>query len=353
MKTVRAKAIVRMEDSAAVLEDILDHMREHAIVERHGTGARLTSQFGTVDVSRLVDTVEVDVAAGSVVVLAMMKMFVAEHVHEFAGKSASIVWSGKSTAGSTPPQFQQAIVTSVFDVTPRMRRVVFSCRDVSLYSEVPGYHIRLLLPPSGRVPQWPALAEDGRMEWPQGEDALTSRVYTIRSVDPAARTVAVDFVLHGGAGSGPGADFARTATPGAIAGLLGPGGDGRPEASRALLLGDEAALPAIARMIEEAPAGDEVAAFIEIEDAGEEQALTSAANVRLNWLHRRGRPSGGLGLLDAALQQGLAADGGEDLFIWAGCEQAVAARLRDTVKARLPRSRGRHRIYGYWNRDTH
>jgi NADPH-dependent ferric siderophore reductase len=350
MKAVRARAIVRMEDSGTVLEAILEHMREHAIVERHGTGARLTSQFGTVDVSRLVDTVEVDVAAGSVVILAMMKMFIAEHVYEFAGKSASIVWSGRSTAGSTPPQFQQATVARVFDVTPRMRRVVLSCPDVSVYREVPGYHVRLLIPPAGRVPHWPALADDGRMVWPTGEDALISRVYTIRAIDTAARTVSIDFVLHGGLGSGPGADFARHAQPGDAAGILGPGGDGYPEARRLLLFGDEAALPAIARMLEQMPADGEAKAFIEIEDESEAQPIIPAGAAVVTWLHRQGRQPGSTALLDEALESSLGSEEDGDRFVWGGCETAVATRLRAKLKSRLPHVKGRHRIYGYWSR---
>ncbi len=174
---------------------------------------------------------------------------------------------------------------------------------------------------------------DGRLEWPDGEDALTSRVYTIRAVDQTAGTLAVDFALHEG-GHSPGADFARRARPGDAVGLLGPGGDGRPEGKRLLLLGDEAALPAIARMIAELPQGTAVSAIVEVADASEEQALPGAADLTLRWLHRGNVAPGRSSMLEAALEAHLAQGPLQEDFIWAGCEKAAAARIRSTLLAR-------------------
>lgn len=349
----RTRAVIALDDPDPVLSALLDHLEEHATVIRNDAGARLTSPFGTVDITRYADTVQVDVASGSAEILAMMKVFIAEHVFEFAGEAASVAWSGEGAGDTRPPQFQTLVVSQAFDVTPLMRRVVFACENAAAYAAPEaGYHVRLLLPPAGRPPRWPSLAADGRMEWPAGEDALTSRVYTIRSVDAATNGVAVDFVLHGGGGS-PGADFARGARPGDVVGILGPGGDGAPDAKRLLLLGDEAALPAIARMAESLPADCRATVLVEVEDEREEQPIASAAAVELGWLHRRGTPPGTSDLLERALAARLAAGDLGETFIWAGCEQKTAARLRALLRSGLPQARGRHRIYGYWNRDGH
>ena len=53
-----------------------------------------------------------------------------------------------------------------------------------------------------------------------------------------------------------------------------------------LLIGDETAIPAIARRLEELPAGRKVLAVIEIADAAEQQALNSAAEVEVIWVLR-------------------------------------------------------------------
>ena len=53
-----------------------------------------------------------------------------------------------------------------------------------------------------------------------------------------------------------------------------------------LLIGDETALPAIARRLEELPAGRKVLAVLEIANAAEKQALKSAADVEVIWVIR-------------------------------------------------------------------
>ncbi len=86
-------------------------------------------------------------------ILGMVRHFIAEHVFEFAGDGAKIIWSGEGTGESLPPQFRQLRVTAAFDLTPRMRRVIFACDDVAGFAGDAGYHIRLPLPPAGRLPQ--------------------------------------------------------------------------------------------------------------------------------------------------------------------------------------------------------
>ncbi|MCG8274456.1 siderophore-interacting protein [Aquamicrobium sp. NLF2-7] len=347
-QTFRATAVVTLDEMDHVLATLLDHLEEHATVIRSATGARLTSPFATVDIVRQPEAVHLDVTCGSAEILAMIKVFVAEHIFEFATGVPSIVWSGDGSADPFPPHFQKLVVAEAFDVTPRMRRVVFACETVASYGDDASYHVRLLLPPRGRVPVWPSLAADGRMVWPRGEDELVTRVYTIRSVDADRSRIAVDFVLHEGNHS-PGAGFALNAAPGDVIGILGPGGDGCPDAPRLLLMGDEAALPAISRMVESLPPGCTADVVVEVEDEGEEQDIASQAQVRWTWLHRQGTPAAVSDLLENALAARLDDGGLADSFIWAGCEQRLAGRLRERLRARLPDRKGSHRIYGYWN----
>ncbi len=53
-----------------------------------------------------------------------------------------------------------------------------------------------------------------------------------------------------------------------------------------LLIGEETAIPAIARRLEELPAGRQVLAVIQIEDEQERQALASKAQVEVIWVRR-------------------------------------------------------------------
>lgn len=348
----RSRAVIALDEPARVLDELLDHMTEHATVIRTAEGARLESPFATVEILRLSDTILVDVIAPTAEILGLIRAFIAEHVFEFAGEGARIDWTGDATGESLPPQFAQLTVIRAFDLTPRMRRVVFACDRPEIYTGDVGYHVRLLLPPKGRPPRWPQQRPDGRLDWPEGEDALVSRVYTIREIDMESGTISVDFVLHEG-GLSRGADFARHARPGDPVGLMGPGGDGRPAGRNLLLLGDEAALPAIARMIAEMPAGIGITAFVEVEDAAEKQALRGAADLSLNWLCRNGRAPapGAPGLLEEALAARLAAGGVDADFIWAGCEKAVAGRIRKMLADRWPERKKAFRIYGYWQSE--
>ena len=52
------------------------------------------------------------------------------------------------------------------------------------------------------------------------------------------------------------------------------------------MAGDESALPAIAAACESLPDGAVAHVFIEVADAAEEQAITSAADLHLTWVHR-------------------------------------------------------------------
>src|SRR5512133_3942434 len=73
-----------------------------------------------------------------------------------------------------------------------------------------------------------------------------TRTYTIRRFDREANELAIDFVIHGDDGlAGP---WAARAKPGDQISFMGPGGAWAPaaDADAHLLVGDEAAIPAIA-----------------------------------------------------------------------------------------------------------
>ncbi|MET0188784.1 MAG: siderophore-interacting protein [Pseudonocardia sediminis] len=119
-----------------------------------------------------------------------------------------------------------------------------------------------------------------REQWP------AQRTYTVRALDHAAGELTIDFVHHGDSGlAGP---WAASAKPGDRLRLLGPGGAyaPAPEADWHLLVGDEAALPAIAAALEKVPAGVPAVAVVQVGASGEEQHLESAAQLDVRWLYR-------------------------------------------------------------------
>ena len=111
------------------------------------------------------------------------------------------------------------------------------------------------------------------------------RDYTPRRFDLSLGELDIDFVLHG---DGPASTWAEQAQVGQHLYIGGPRGSMIvPDIFDSyLLIGDETALPAIARRLEELPAGRKVLAVIEIADAAEQQALHSAAEVEVIWVLR-------------------------------------------------------------------
>ncbi|NDV87613.1 SIP domain-containing protein [Aurantimonas aggregata] len=278
--------------------------------------------------------------------LASLKHLVAYNIRAFLGDSADIIWQGDGCETGELPQFREMRVVSAVDLTPRIRRVRLTGSDLARF-EAGGLHVRLLFPPAGRLPVWPCADRSGIPAWPEGEDRLTARTYTIRRIDVAAATVDIDVVMH--EGSCPGSDWARTAEPGSIVGMMGPGGGELVPAERYLLAGDETALPAIARMLESLPAQARGTAMIEVQDEGEIQALAHPAGFEIVWLDRGGRAAGMTDLLRAAVTAlHWPADPG--CFVYVAGEFAAFKAIREHCRKTWRLKRSAHLVSAYWRR---
>ena len=174
-------------------------------------------------------------------------------------------------------------VLRVVDITPRMRRVTLGGPElagfISLGSDD---HIKLLFPQNAQ--------EQAALESPtfniKGDGPQPAmRDYTPRRYDLSIGELDIDFVLHG---DGPASTWAEQVEVGQHLYIGGPRGSMIvPDIFDSyLLIGDETAIPAIARRLEELPAGRKVLAVIEIADAAEQQVLSSAAEVEVIWVLR-------------------------------------------------------------------
>jgi NADPH-dependent ferric siderophore reductase len=118
-----------------------------------------------------------------------------------------------------------------------------------------------------------------------------------------------------------------------------------------ILLGDETALPAIARILAALPATATARAVIEVTGPEEEQYLPSAARVSVEWLHRGTEPRG-TGKLAEILQAVEAENLSPDTFVWAGCEFADFRQMRRRVRADWKLPRDRHLVVAYWRKGA-
>ena len=172
-------------------------------------------------------------------------------------------------------------VSQVERITPGFVRVTLTGEDLAGYSSQ-GYddHSKLFFPAPGEdKPRLP-----GGPDQPDGEKPVM-RDYTPRRHDPVAGTLQFEIALHG---EGPATEWAAQAKVGQYLGVGGPRGSFivEGEFDWYLLVGDESALPAIARRLEELPADACAVAVIEVAGEAERQNLTAPANSQIRWVLR-------------------------------------------------------------------
>ena len=159
-----------------------------------------------------------------------------------ADEGVAILWDSVAL-GALAPGLALMRVASVRPLSAGYLRVRLTGPEAARFA-LGSLHFRLLLPPEGRAPCWPRIAESGRAVWPTGADALHRPVYTVTA--QADDWLEFDIFRHAGS---PTCDWADRVQPGAEVGIIGPGGGWCPDARVLHLLGDETALPAIARML--------------------------------------------------------------------------------------------------------
>lgn len=240
-------------------------------------------------------------------------------------------------------RFRIAEVVRTERLTPRMARITLTHPDFAAFPSL-AYddHVKLFFPVNGAPLAMPVPGPNG-MSWPEDAPRPEARDYTPRRFDQARAEVMIDFVLHG---DGPACSWAAAAAVGDTVGIGGPRGSFvvKGDFDYCLLVGDETALPAIGRRIEELPAGARVIAFVEIADVSERQDFSSAATVELHWLER----SAGAPTLLEAIRSAQLPEGSGYCFV-AG-EASVSAAVRDHLVGERGFDPDRIKAANYWRR---
>jgi NADPH-dependent ferric siderophore reductase len=206
-----------------------------------------------------------------------------------------IEWRGDETEPAIPDDLRVLHVRTIFDIGPRMRRIVFVGNDLQRYDRDDQLHCRLIFQPrDATVLTWPRLDHRGHVVWPGGTK-IDSRVYTIREIDISKGEISIDFALHDSAG--PATIWAKQAEPGDIVGILGPAAHGPKPASFYVLAGDETGLPGIARILERLPPDVKGFALIEIDSDADQLPLRPPEGITIQWLCRNGAQAGSTMLL--------------------------------------------------------
>jgi len=168
------------------------------------------------------------------------------------------------------------------------------------------------------------------------------RNYTPRSFDNAARELVIEFALHG---DGPAADWAARAVAGDTLTIAGPKGSliVPLDYDWHLLVGDETAFPAVARRLEELPAGAQAIVILQAADAADRRAFRSAAEVEFTWV------ATDAALLAAVRALTLPAGDG---YAWCAGEASCMAALRRELVDVKRHPREAIRAAAYWKRGA-
>lgn len=247
----------------------------------------------------------------------------------------------RRTAVGWPTILRELRVERVDDVSPTTRRVTLVGDQLAAFEVAGGTapafrsdgfddHVKLLVPLAGTErPPLPVQGPD-RLEWGSAGGRPVAKDYTPRRFGTGPSGGAeldLDFVLHEG---GFAAGWARRVQPGEPAWIVGP--------SRSLLTptdvdhlvvaGDETALPAIARLLEQWPDGVTGTVVVDVPGPASRQELPVAAGVSLLWVH--GADAWLSAVTDLPVRPGTT-------FCWLAGEASAVRQVRQAWAGRVPR----------------
>jgi len=209
------------------------------------------------------------------------------------------------TTKSRPRRPQMVMeVVAVEELSPTFKRITFGGADFDLFQDSAAVdkYVKLLLPRDPSSGLTPPFDMDELRNTLAKDELPLRRTYTVHSVDPASKTLKMDFVIHGADGlAGPWAEHAKV---GDLLQFSGPGGKYQPdpEADWHLLAGDEAAIPAIGAVLAAMPTDAVGHALIEVATPDDEWRLSAPEGVDITWLHRGGAFTPQTTLLEQAVK---------------------------------------------------
>jgi NADPH-dependent ferric siderophore reductase len=254
-----------------------------------------------------------------------------------------------------PLVLRRVEVSRVVDVTPRMRRVTLVGPELAAFERdgmpmpafaAPGFddHVKLVLASDGDVASALPVQRAHGIDWPAAPNRQ-GRDYTPRRFDPGTGELDLDLVLHG---DGPAATWAQDARPGDELWFVGPKASTvwPDDVDWALLAGDETALPAIGRFLDERPVDVPVQVVVTVGDTSARQDLALRDGDTVRWVVA---PEGDRTALDVAVRA-LAWWPGQ-VYAWAASESRALLPVRRYLTREHAVPRTHVDVTGYWHAE--
>lgn len=247
-------------------------------------------------------------------------------------------------------KFRTITVSEVQLLSPTLKRITFYGDDLKDFVSASfDDHIKMFFyaDPQHAVVM-PILTERG-LDFPNPQDKPVARDYTPRYFDADQGTLSIDFVLHD---TGYATSWAKQAQVGQQLGIGGPRGSMiQPLAfDHYVLIGDDTAIPAIARRLEQLLVHSHAHVWIEVDSEQDQIALMTAAQAQIHWIYRNGQEVGQADGFLAALTQYQFPH--QDFHTWIGAETHVARKLRKEMLENYGAQKQWTKASGYWKKGN-
>lgn len=241
-----------------------------------------------------------------------------------------------------PLRLRRIEVAEIIPLSSTMQRIVFKGDDLhDFVTAGTDDHVKLFFPQPGSDEL--ILPEIGADRSAVHDPRVIARDYTPRRFDEEQRELIIDFVLHE---EGPATRWAAQARKGQILGMGGPKASHIvPDTlTRHLLIGDDTALPAIARTLETLPPNHRAVVLLDTRETEKSYPLFSHA-----WMEVHRCQKGGDETLHALLRH-VVLPATDKLHVWIAAEISVVRTLRDHLVNEEAVPRAQIRAAGYWRR---
>ncbi|GLU34922.1 siderophore-interacting protein [Trinickia caryophylli] len=247
-----------------------------------------------------------------------------------------------------PLKFRLLQIARVTPLNPHLVRITLRGDDLQDFESASfDDHVKIFIPAPGQErPSFPTMGPNGPV-YPDDAPRPIARDFTPRRFDRAARELDLEFALHE---AGPATQWASQAQVGQYLGVGGPRGSFIIPTGFDwhVLIGDETALPAIARRLEELPAGTRVAAVLEVASPAARISFETRADLYETWCYR-GNAASPVALLDALRELYLPPGEG---YVWAAGEAGAMRAVRELLIAGRGLPKSQMRVSAYWRRGA-
>lgn len=219
------------------------------------------------------------------------------------------------------PQRRDVEVIRVEEISPNFRSVTFAGEALASFrSDGFDDHVKLVL---------------------QSAEGEVARDYTPRRYNPVSKELTIEFALHE---HGFASNWAASARLGQRAVIAGPRGSMIVPIDYEwhLLVGDDTALPAVARRLDELPSGAVAQVLLLTKDKADRRRFSSKAVYNVSWADNEQELLNSVRAFHLPLGEG---------YIWCGAEAEIAASVREILVEQKGHDKDAIRSSSYWRKS--